>query len=82
MNKENRITDKILDDNFKSHDTGYWRINDEVIISCEGCVYAEDSEGELIFFMQIHFIDELKNLYLLLEKKSLGVEFLASHITY
>lgn len=57
-----RITDKMLDINFKHYDTGYWKINGETVISCEGQVYAENDDNTLVWYAEVNFVDELENL--------------------
>ena len=57
-----RITDKFLDDHFTPYDTGYWRINNETIISCEGQVYAENDDNSLLWYAEVNNLEELKTL--------------------
>ena len=54
-----RITDKFLDYHFNHYDTGYWRINDETVISCEGQVYVENDDNSLVWYANVDNMEEL-----------------------
>ena len=66
-----RITDKILNDNFTEHDNGYWKVNNETVISCEGHVYTENDNNSLTWYAEVNNVDELKLLLKVLKAPDL-----------